>query len=77
MIIEYRQKDEAGKVTSRVLRTYKDVTSIETAKGGATYLYGSTPAEDGVKYSYARPFFIAAINLAPGEYLERVDVPRD
>ena len=74
MIIEYLYNDRCVK------HTYKNVTNVETGGGKVTCLYGTTPAEldkDGRLTQYARPFFIAAINLAPGEYLERVDVPRD
>jgi len=81
MIIEYRMTaNYDGRPTSRVLRTYKDVKAVETAKGGVTYLQGIKPAEFDENLTvieYARLFLIVAINLAPGEYLEVVDVPRD
>lgn len=87
MIIEYRISDSAhmcSKPVSYVKRTYKDVTSIETARGGVTYLHGIIPAEVDTTEKeyprfirYAQNYVIAAIHLAPGEYLEVVDVPRD
>jgi hypothetical protein len=78
MIIEYRTGTSTG---SRVLRTYKDVTAVHTDRN-VTYLRGTTRVVDnGVEETYLRrydyQFLIAAINLAPGEYLEVVDVPRD
>lgn len=83
MIIEYRTGTGRYDRPSRVLRTYTDVDRVETTRGGVTYLYGLIPAEidttvDHFKVTrYAQNFLIAAINLAPGEYLEVVDVPRD
>jgi hypothetical protein len=84
MIIEYRKTDRPGgslAVASKVLRTYKDVTAVRHGTGDATvFLYGTTPPlvdEKGVCTTYAYEFFIACIHLAAGEYLERVDVPRD
>jgi hypothetical protein len=85
MIIEYRTgMTGIGALPSRVLRTYKDVTKVHQS-GRITYLYGTELWRDPnpvttkhpFDYSYGQPFLIAAINLAPGEYLEVVDVPRD
>jgi len=74
MIFEYRGHG--------IKRTYKDVTNVETKKGGVTYLFGTTPAEMDYSSNQSYPVYlqlyaIAVINLAPGEYLERVDLPRD
>jgi hypothetical protein len=79
MIIEYRSD---GVSRSLVKRTYKDVHEVSTCNAGITHLRGLIPAvmdpEKNFEYvRYAQTFFIAAINLAPGEYLECVDVPRD
>jgi hypothetical protein len=83
MIIEYRVSESAkmlSKPPSYAKRTYKDVTNIETTRGGVTHLTGTIPAElddKGTFVKWAQTYFIAAICLAPGEYLERVDLPRD
>ncbi len=89
MIIEYRcesgfAENPPHARSSRVKRTYKDVTDMETTRSGVTYLTGIIPAEMDMKepeypkfVRYAQTYVIAAINLAPGEYLERVDLPRD
>lgn len=80
MIIEYRQNDtKLINHSSRVLRTYKDVRSVTTT-AGMTYLRSFAPAEingDGVLVKHSEYYLVAVIHLAPGEYLERVDVPRD
>ena len=81
MIIEYRRTPAKSGDTSIVLRTYKDVNNVETTGGSVTYLTGVIPAEvnpdNGDLVRWAQSYLIAAIKLAPGEYLERVDVPRD
>lgn len=84
MIIEYRTTAYRAELQdSRALRTYKDVNEVHQ-NDRVTYLYGLAPANidlSNPKYpkfrEYAKPFLIAAIHLAPGEYLEVVDVPRD
>jgi hypothetical protein len=82
MIIEYRYTDRTHvECKSRVLRTYKDVNTVKQ-NINVTYLYGLVPAKAdlsnlGYYTEYAKSFLIAAIRLAPGEYLEVVDVPRD
>ena len=81
MIIEYRQNDpKLTNHSSRVLRTYKDVAFLRRDTGNNTvHLIGVRLDPDHaamVRY-YPEEFFIACIHLAPGEYLERVDVPRD
>lgn len=83
MIIEYR----TTVYSARILRTYKDVKNVQQ-DNDVTYLYGRTKeifvdtTSNGEKmgdysFHHSEPFLIAAINLAPGEYLEVVDVPRD
>jgi hypothetical protein len=83
VIIEYR----TTVYSARILRTYKDVTNVQEGNG-VTYLYGRTKeifvdlTSKGEKmgdysFHHSEPFLIVAINLAPGEYLEVVDVPRD
>lgn len=70
MIIEY--KDKHGELVA----TFQNVDAVETTRGGVTYLHGLTPADidgQGILHRYAQPFLIAAINLAPGEYLEVVN----
>lgn len=78
MIIEYRKTNGADHF-SRVLRTYKDVSNIDYSHTGLAILYGVTPAEmdEAVIVKYAQVYIIAVIKLADGEYLERVDLPRD
>lgn len=86
MIIEYRMNSfNSAMQYSRILRTYKDVTHVRQAEK-VTYLYGTIPAVVDPKTPvdlplrnsrWAEEYIIAAINLAPGEYLERVDLPRD
>ena len=83
MIIEYRMNTYRAKLQySRVLRTYKGVTNVQQ-NGNTTYLTGTIPAVVDTRaptlsyIRYAQTFLIAAIHLAPGEYLEVVDVPRD
>jgi len=76
MIIEYR----VGSNPSTVKRTYKDISNVIT-RGNVMRLEGVIPTELDVETGYvtkwAQSYFIAAICLAPGEYLERIDVPRD
>jgi hypothetical protein len=80
MIIEYRYGDYRDtKTCSRVLRVYMDVNTVEY-KGNMVGLYGLIPPvvdERGYFTAYAQPYLIAIINLAPGEYLERFDLPKD
>lgn len=79
MIFTYR----FGYNPSNIKRTYKDVTSVEFSKAGIAVLFGTIPAvydaeaKPWVVIRYAQNYTIAAINLAPGEYLEREDLPRD
>ncbi len=85
MIIEYRARKFNSLDTctphSEVLRTYKDVTTVQTSAAGVTYLRGTRSGNSEKINSYMcwydYQFLIAAINLAPGEYLEVVDLPRD
>jgi hypothetical protein len=56
-----------------------DVNTVEY-KGNMVGLYGLIPPvvdERGYFTAYAQPYLIAIINLAPGEYLERFDLPKD
>jgi hypothetical protein len=76
MIIEYRQNDpKLTNHSSRVLRTYKDVAFLRRDTGDTVHLYGVQKKDWRGHYTLCTP--IACIHLAPGEYLERVDVPRD
>ena len=90
MIIEYRMTpfeyskgNMVRSTPSVVKRTYKDVNSVHQ-NGSVTYLDGlippvidTTKPEYPIFREFAKSFLIAAIHLAPGEYLEVVDVPRD
>jgi hypothetical protein len=72
MVIEYRTYSGRSDYPYRVLRTYENVAIVCT-NSGVTYLRG-------IKYnlpSCPQQFLIAAIRLAPGEYLEVVDDTRD
>jgi hypothetical protein len=77
MIIEYR----FGSNPSTVIRTYKDVENISRDTGDTVHLFGKTKLHnERIETSYTpyyQNYFIAAIHLAPGEYIERVDLPRD
>jgi hypothetical protein len=83
MIIEYRQNDpKLTNHSSRVLRTYKDVAYVRRDTGDTVHLIGQYISTDPdrnipLAYRFTGEFFIACIHLAPGEYLECVDVPRD
>lgn len=89
MIIEYRFSENKGGTfdinRSVVKRTYKDVTRFETTQAGLVVLYGTKKFAEGTQEPvplsyrglYSMDFIITIVNLAPGEYLERVDVPRD
>jgi hypothetical protein len=87
MIVEYRCTDRLDKynTNSKVLRTYKDVTRF-SRDGNFISLYGTekwietTSPQENTSYHrgfYDHDYVIVIINLAPGEYLERVDLPRD
>lgn len=78
MIIEYRKTNNDTN-HSVVLRTYKDVHSVQFENSGVAQIYGLTPAkfDNGFIKEYAQAYIIAAIKLQEGEYLERVDLPRD
>jgi hypothetical protein len=81
MIYEYRKTSYRGADHfSRVLRTYKDVKSVEYPKAGMVVLTGILPEEvdsNGSFTRWAQMYTIAAIQLGEGEYIERVDLPRD
>ena len=81
MIFTYRKTSYNGEQAySRVLRTYKDVTSVDFSKAGIAVLFGTIPAMFDAKHfitRYEQAYIIAAIKLGEGEYLEREDLPRD
>ena len=78
MIFTYRKTSYNGEQAySRVLRTYKDVTSVDFSKAGIAVLFGTIPAvfdaeadTPRVVTRYAQAYTIAAIKLGAGEYLE-------
>ncbi len=71
MIFTYRKTSyNGGHAYSRVLGTYKDVTSVDFSEAGIAVLFGTIPANEQV-------YIIAAIKLGEGDRLEREDLPRD
>ena len=85
MIFTYRKTSYNGEhAYSRVLGTYKDVTSVDFSKAGIAVLFGTIPAMFDAKANtppfitrYEQVYIIAAIKLGEGDRLEREDLPRD